>query len=81
MSEPYILFRFLRIYFPRTWEFGSALTKLRNFGGGVGFNPRIPRFATGLHYSLYHIIHKLSYPIKTVALDIYLLSPTERGAL
>jgi hypothetical protein len=25
----------LRIYFPRNWEFGSALSKLRNFRGGV----------------------------------------------
>jgi hypothetical protein len=23
----------LRMYFPRNWEFGSALSKLRNFGG------------------------------------------------
>jgi hypothetical protein len=22
------------MYFPRNWEFGSALSKLRNFGGG-----------------------------------------------
>jgi hypothetical protein len=25
--------RLLRVYFPRNWEFGSALSKLRNFGG------------------------------------------------
>jgi hypothetical protein len=25
------------MYFPRNWEFGSALSKLRNFGGGGGF--------------------------------------------
>jgi hypothetical protein len=23
------------MYFPRNWEFGSALAKLRNFGGGL----------------------------------------------
>jgi hypothetical protein len=27
-----ILIRWLRMYFPRNWEFGSALSKLRNFG-------------------------------------------------
>jgi hypothetical protein len=34
MSETRILVRLLRRYFPRNWEFGSALSKLRNFGGG-----------------------------------------------
>jgi hypothetical protein len=29
-----ILIRLLRMYFPRNWEIGSALSKLRNFGGG-----------------------------------------------
>jgi hypothetical protein len=29
----------LRMYFPRNWEFGSALSKLRNFGRG-GVNPQ-----------------------------------------
>ena len=33
MSESHILVRLLRIQFPRNWEFGSALSKLRNFGG------------------------------------------------
>jgi hypothetical protein len=28
------------MYIPRTWEFGSALAKLRNFGGGL--NPPNP---------------------------------------
>jgi hypothetical protein len=32
MSETRILIRLLRIYFPWHWEFGSALSKLRNFG-------------------------------------------------
>jgi hypothetical protein len=42
MSETRILIRSLRMYFPRNWEFGSALSKLRNFGKGgwgVGLNP------------------------------------------
>jgi hypothetical protein len=29
----------LRMYFPRNCELGSALSKLRNFGRGGGFNP------------------------------------------
>jgi hypothetical protein len=33
MSETRILSRLLRMYFPRNWEFGSVLSKLRNFGG------------------------------------------------
>jgi hypothetical protein len=33
----------LRMYFPRNREFGSALSKLRNFGGGGGFEtPKHP---------------------------------------
>jgi hypothetical protein len=35
-SEPRILIRLLRMYFPRNWEFRSALSKLRHFGGGGG---------------------------------------------
>ena len=35
MSESRILVRLLRMYFPWNWEFGSALSKLRNFGGGL----------------------------------------------
>jgi hypothetical protein len=35
------------MYFPRNWEFGSALSKLRNFGGG-GLNPPNPSLVTPL---------------------------------
>ena len=47
MSESSILVRLLRMYFPRNWEFGSALSKLRNCGGG-GWTPQPPppRYAT-----------------------------------
>jgi hypothetical protein len=31
-------FRDVRMYFPRNWEFGSALSKLRNFGGRGDLN-------------------------------------------
>jgi hypothetical protein len=35
------------MYFPRNQEFGSALSKLRNFGGGGGFEPpNPPRYTT-----------------------------------
>jgi hypothetical protein len=46
------MIRLLRMYFPRNWEFGSALSKLRNLGGG-GCNLSIPppRYATVLHTS------------------------------
>jgi hypothetical protein len=36
MSETRILIRLLQIHFPRNWEFGSALSKLRNFLGRGG---------------------------------------------
>jgi hypothetical protein len=46
MSETRIRIRLLWMYFPRNWEFGSALSKLQNFGGG--FEPPPPsRYATG----------------------------------
>jgi hypothetical protein len=34
------------MYFPRNWEFGSALSKFRNFGGGAE-PPKLPRYAIG----------------------------------
>jgi hypothetical protein len=39
------------MYFPWNWEFGSDLSKVRNFGGGGegGLNPPTPpRYATGM---------------------------------
>jgi hypothetical protein len=33
MGETRILIRLLWMYFLRTWEFGSALSKVQNFGG------------------------------------------------
>jgi hypothetical protein len=48
MSEPRILIRLLRMCFPRNWEFGSFLSKRRNFGGwGWTLTPPPPRYATG----------------------------------
>jgi hypothetical protein len=41
ISETRTLIRFLRMYFPRNWEFGSTLSKLWNFGGG-GVEPSKP---------------------------------------
>jgi hypothetical protein len=34
MNETRILIRLLSVYIPRNWEFGSALSKFRNFRGG-----------------------------------------------
>jgi hypothetical protein len=36
MTETRILIRLLWMYFPRNLEFGSASSKLKNFGGGEG---------------------------------------------
>jgi hypothetical protein len=48
MGEIRNLIRLLRKYFPRNWEFGSDLSKLRNFGMGVGLTSlNTPRHATG----------------------------------
>jgi hypothetical protein len=48
MSETRILIRLLRMYLPRNWEFGSAFSKLRNFGGGgLNIPTPPPRYATG----------------------------------
>jgi hypothetical protein len=42
MSETRILIRLLGMYFPRNWEFGSALSTLRNLGGGGVWTPKPP---------------------------------------
>jgi hypothetical protein len=39
ISETRILITFFPMYFPRNWNFGSALSKLRNFGGGGRLTP------------------------------------------
>jgi hypothetical protein len=41
MSETRILIRLLQMDFPRNWEFGSALSKLRNFEGSLN-SPILP---------------------------------------
>jgi hypothetical protein len=48
VSETRILVRLLRKNFPQNREFGSALSKLRNFGGGGGLNPPTPALGTPL---------------------------------
>jgi hypothetical protein len=43
----------LRMYFQRNWEFGSALSELRNFVGGGGVEPpKHPPLGTPLGWSL-----------------------------
>jgi hypothetical protein len=57
------------MYFPRNWEFGSALSKLQNFGGG-GLKPQTPlRYATGCHpvaVVQYTFTHKRYIEIRNV---------------
>jgi hypothetical protein len=48
MNETYNLIRLLQMYIPQNWEFGSALAKLRNFGGGGGVEPLKPPVGTPL---------------------------------
>jgi hypothetical protein len=43
IRETRILIRLLRMYFPRNREFGTALSKLRNFGGGGGWTTQTPK--------------------------------------
>jgi hypothetical protein len=49
MSETRVLIRFLRMYFLQNWEFGSALSKLRNFR-----TPTVPRFPSGINSLFFH---------------------------
>jgi hypothetical protein len=51
MSETHILIRLLRMYFPRNWEFGSALSKLLNFRVGW-LKPQTPPLVC--HCSVVH---------------------------
>jgi hypothetical protein len=52
MIENRILIRLLRMYIPRNWEFGSALEKLRNFGG----NPKPPPPPLGTPLVCVHLL-------------------------
>jgi hypothetical protein len=48
------------MYFPRNWEFGSALSKLRNsFGGGAGgvWTPQTHPLGTPVHYTVTAVQH------------------------
>jgi hypothetical protein len=70
MSEPRILIRLLRMYFPRNWEFGSALSKLQDFGRGLS-TPTPPRYATACHnlnisYSVTKMQKSVGCPVKTI---------------
>jgi hypothetical protein len=39
------------MYFPRNREFGSALSKLLNIGGGGFESPNPPRYPTGVKHN------------------------------
>jgi hypothetical protein len=60
MSEPRILIRLLWMYFAWNWEFGSTLSKLRNFGGGRS-NPLNP-------HPLYVTV-RFRHPVRTKKTD------------
>jgi hypothetical protein len=56
MNETHILIRLLWMYISQNWEFGSALAKLRNFGGGFE-PPKVPlRYANGGKSQLWWIV-------------------------
>jgi hypothetical protein len=68
MSETRILIRLLRMYFPRNCEFGSALSKLRNFGRVLNTptttHPLPPRYTRDYMYNEQtnaHLIENLLY--------------------
>jgi hypothetical protein len=45
----------LRMYFPRNWEFSSALSKLQNFGRGLNPPPQYATACCTVHYNLINI--------------------------
>jgi hypothetical protein len=59
MNETRIVIRLLRMYIPRNWEFGSALEKLRNFGGFEHPNPL--RYATPTPPPIWEALAKSLY--------------------
>jgi hypothetical protein len=58
MSETRVLIWLLRMYFLRNKEFGSALSKLRNFGGR-GLNPPKTPLGTPLLYGPYIVFERV----------------------
>jgi hypothetical protein len=60
------------MYFPWNWEFGSALSKLQNFGGG-GLKPPTPhpRYATGCN------VTKVTIALFVITLLIVLTETTD----
>jgi hypothetical protein len=64
MSETLILIRYLRMYFSCNWEFGSTLTKLKEFRGGGGLKSPKPPLGTPLVQSYVSIQYVYSSPIK-----------------
>jgi hypothetical protein len=58
---PLSLVVLLRMYFPRNWEFDSALSKLWNFGGvWTPQTPPPPRYAT-VPYNVGHLVTGLDF--------------------
>ena len=72
MSESRILVRLLRMYFPWNWEFGSALSKLRNFGGGFEHTNLPPPLVRHCH--IIHQYQELSMVIPSIHGTFFLQS-------
>jgi hypothetical protein len=53
-NETHILIRLLLMYFQRNWEFGSALSKLQNFGGRGVEPPKHKHLHCPSHVSFYN---------------------------
>jgi hypothetical protein len=65
MSESRILVRFLRMYFPRNWEFGSALSKFRNFGEGGFEHPKLSPTPPSVGHCLIPPVWRWPFEVET----------------
>jgi hypothetical protein len=58
-----------RMYFPRNWEFGLALSKLKHFGGGGFVPPELPPW----YATVGHLVQKCSIqPLNRIEHQAYL---------
>jgi hypothetical protein len=65
----------LRMYFPRNWEFGTAWTKLGDFGGRGVFEP--PKHPVGTPLGFKKDIFALMIEVVDITLDtwkVYLIT-------
>jgi hypothetical protein len=68
MNETHILITLLWMYIPRIWEFGSALSKLRNFVRGGVWTPKPPppRYAAVTNYINEQLVWILGYTLYNI---------------